>query len=422
MPDRGAYIGRPAFGGDTVGVVRGFTADPGAKWSLADGGFIADTGQIYPALAKALGVTWYGDEQPVSVLPFPPGADPKVNPADGSIWVVSLPQAGAQPKFFRTTNGGDAWSPVAYPTLPVAARQEYPASAVSHAIGPGVHVLLQSRNSVGDGFNVKYYSVHRTVDNGATWQVVPMWNGLAENVDHWPLEPSSVQYALDLGLFVLTANGGKVYSSVDGLTWTLRLTANVGPAASVRWVPSVRRFYVAGGAKNFAHSLDGVNWTLAALPSGVAGLPYVYPGGLFMGGPSIWSPLGNIATPPFFSSTDGLTWVAVAIPPLQQLDPSLGTSGPTTVVAAMGAPEAAVLLIDRGATAVPRYGYYSTANFAQFLPGSTTDQNLLSEFFVVGKYAYRDWTGGLRFALRSGIRKPACAPIGARKFYIKLKD
>jgi len=404
MPNRIGYLGDTARGGDQVGSVRAFTVDPGAKWGKADGSLIQDTGVSYPALARAIGVAWFGDEQSTGFT-FPPHLDGKVNPADGSTWQIT----GTGLQFFKTADNGDTWTNVGYAHGPAETTGGYGnIILIGHSLGNGIHVCFHVRQNYYDNgsetYDDRYFFVHRTANAGVSFQVSPTFNAAFDN-SNYVAQPMSIDFSPTLGLFVLVTYGGRIYTSADGLAWTLRHTATFN-AFNVRWIPKVGRFYVTGNGVNaFRHSADGINWTAANLPSGTASAPLEYPGGVLMPGG-------------LFKSADGLTWSQVVLPTLQVLDPGLGLSGSVTVTSAAGNKNGLVLWLSH---AGGNY-FYSTADFVTFMRGSPVSDTLANEFFCLGKYVFKQWYGSRRVRLRSGLRKPKCDPIGGKSSYLKLKD
>jgi hypothetical protein len=152
--------------------------------------------------------------------------------------------------------------------------------------------------------------------------------------------PSDAIWADALGLFVLVGENtsslaGLIYTSPDGVTWTVRTSPQMNRFRGVTWSPSLNLLCAVSinGTNRIQTSPDGVTWTVRTAPA-VAGWRAV-----------TWAPALNLfvavgATAVAAWSPDGVTWTSgTGVPATRGWQgvtwaPSLGlfvaTSGDTT--------------------------------------------------------------------------------------------
>ena len=214
-----------------------------------------------------------------------------------------------------TSSNGTSWSAVTAPSY----------SWNAAAYGAGVYVVVGSNGSSSGGI---------TSGAGTTWtqrvtETIPFFdviyaNGLfvavggtgngssgstvayrsADGIT-WTLIsgaglPASVGWNRIIyqnSLFVLVGNGGRIATSVDGITWTARTSNVTGDLFDVIWSGSL---FCAVGVNVVTTSPDGVTWTSRAA-AGIGNIRVVYHDG------TKFCAYGrdNFAV---FKSSDGITW------------------------------------------------------------------------------------------------------------------
>ncbi len=152
-------------------------------------------------------------------------------------------------------------------------------SGLDVAYGNGKFVAVGNGGGVGEV---------RTSTDGTTWSTQTL-NGVS-----WL---NHVAYAN--GLWVATGTGGKLYTSTDASSWTLRTTglADLTDIAygNGRWLTTVL-----SSTNTFATSTDGVNWSSISGSAGTGGV--AYGNGVFV----------TMDTSHSYTSTDGVTWTSHA--------------------------------------------------------------------------------------------------------------
>jgi len=103
-------------------------------------------------------------------------------------------------------------------------------------------------------------------------------------------------------LFVAVGNGGTVWTSVDGITWTSRTTPDTTHMNGVAWSGSL---FVAVGGDAVWTSPDGINWTSRTTPVYAFMYAVTWSGSLFVA-------VGYDGTA--LTSPDGITWTSRTTP------------------------------------------------------------------------------------------------------------
>jgi len=129
-----------------------------------------------------------------------------------------------------------------------------------------------------------------------------------------------------VGIDNVTGVDSLIYSSTDGLSWTLRKT--VSNALLYAVATDGDKFVAVGGSSIFASSTDGITWsTYAFAPGGDCGT-IIWDGTYFL----------IESSGLFYRSTDAVTWTAVGeagtgtIPPVGYNNTHIATSGDKTIV------------------------------------------------------------------------------------------
>ena len=133
-------------------------------------------------------------------------------------------------------------------------------------------------------------------DDGATWTT-------ATPVGTQFSIPDLLSAAFGAGRYVVAANGngGGLYSSVDGLNWTLTDTGGIAGFSNVVFGGGRFVAAISGPGQGIMYSDDGITWTNANC--GCAAVTLAWGNGLFVAFPGTGSSL---------TSSDGKVWVANA--------------------------------------------------------------------------------------------------------------
>lgn len=70
------------------------------------------------------------------------------------------------------------------------------------------------------------------------------------------------------GLFVVVGNGGLVFTSPDGITWTTRTSGTANPLHNIEFINST--FYAVGNNATLITSSDGISWSTVTIGTGLA--------------------------------------------------------------------------------------------------------------------------------------------------------
>lgn len=143
----------------------------------------------------------------------------------------------------------------------------------------------------------------QSVDGGSNWSVNDTTSG-----DGF----EDVAYSPTLGLFAAVAPFGDVFTSPDGITWTLRTRANASPWVTLTWSADLGLFIKGAsdsGVIMIGTSSDGLVWTTRTTPSSsiIHDVVAATSGGnaIAVGRNGATAPTGNV-----LHSTDGTTWAA----------------------------------------------------------------------------------------------------------------
>lgn len=83
------------------------------------------------------------------------------------------------------------------------------------------------------------------------------WQKTAHSVTQW-----AVDYSPELDMYVSVGNGGSIYTSSDGASWTLRTSGVTQTLKAVYWNPlGTQKFVAAGYLGKILTSTNGINWT-----------------------------------------------------------------------------------------------------------------------------------------------------------------
>lgn len=152
---------------------------------------------------------------------------------NGNVWIA----AGSDESCYRSTDGGETWSPIDI---------DAPLYATARAVCYGAGVWL----IVGDeGF------VSRSIDNGITW--TDETSGTSSQLTRVMPAPG--------GGFVAIGQSGTVITSPDGVTWTAR-THGHGTTGFVAIATDGSTVLIGGGSAKIARSDDGgATWTTVTI-------------------------------------------------------------------------------------------------------------------------------------------------------------
>ncbi len=70
------------------------------------------------------------------------------------------------------------------------------------------------------------------------------------------------------GLFVIVGNGGLLFTSPDGITWTTRTSGTTNPLHNIEFINS--KFYAVGNNATLITSGDGISWSTVTIGTGLA--------------------------------------------------------------------------------------------------------------------------------------------------------
>jgi hypothetical protein len=150
------------------------------------------------------------------------------------------------------------------------------------AWGDGLYLAIGAKDSNGiyysqtGGISEWYYKNNKQNINGLAYgngvfvavgqkkiQTITKSAFLSNN--NWSDRSPSGNYTLNSiawngSIFVAIGNGGVIYTSSDGISWTKRASPTSNKLFDVQWVPSISCFYV-GGNNIILNSSDGMNWT-----------------------------------------------------------------------------------------------------------------------------------------------------------------
>jgi hypothetical protein len=151
------------------------------------------------------------------------------------------------------------------------------------AYGNSTYVLV---GAVGGAKNVAYST------NGITWTTILIG----------AISFRSVSFGA--GLFVGVGDTGAIYTSPDGITWTVRVSPAVNNWTSVTYGNGLFVTVSSGGTGRAIYSSDGITWTASTSMDADAPLQVAYGDGYFL---SVCS--GAV----IYKSTDGITWTKLII-------------------------------------------------------------------------------------------------------------
>jgi photosystem II stability/assembly factor-like uncharacterized protein len=143
----------------------------------------------------------------------------------------SLLAATANASLFRSTNGGDSWTPLPFPGEFAATLH----AAVVDPVSANTYLVGLSSDSP------RFRGVFRSRDGGATWQQLPgMRNSQVWSLATWQSDPHVLAAGTEDGI-LLSTDGGDSWQRVSPAgTW------NLGPVVSIAFDPGDRRIIYAG--------------------------------------------------------------------------------------------------------------------------------------------------------------------------------
>ncbi len=143
----------------------------------------------------------------------------------------SLLAATANASLFRSTNGGDTWTPLPFPGEFAATLH----AAVIDPVSADTYLVGLSSDSP------RFRGVFRSRDGGATWQQLPgMRDSQVWSLTTWQGDPHFLAAGTEDGI-LLSTDGGDSWQRVSAPgTW------NLGPVVSIAFDPADRRIIYAG--------------------------------------------------------------------------------------------------------------------------------------------------------------------------------
>ncbi len=143
----------------------------------------------------------------------------------------SLLAATANASLFRSTNGGDSWTPLAFPGEFAATLH----AAVIDPVNAGTYLIGLSSDSP------RYRGIFRSQDSGATWQqAADMRDEQVWSLATWQADPHFLAAGTEDGIF-LSTNGGDSWQRISPAgAWTY------GPVVSIAFDPTDRQIIYAG--------------------------------------------------------------------------------------------------------------------------------------------------------------------------------
>ncbi len=203
-----------------------------------------------------------------------------------------------------------------------------------------------------------------------------------------------------------------VYSSTDGVTWTIVQTVTVGGIATGGGLVDLaygNGLYVAPLDLGWLTSADGVTWTARTQPTPTGGTLSASTGVAFANGVFVAS-FGSVSTvTSMFRSTDGLTWTPI---------PSLTSFGGYTRVVAFNNQ---FVVYERSNTNIATFGQalVSTDGLTWTRAGATNNASASSGVTAVGpgyRVAIAGVSGAGTFRIATTVNNAAFTEIGAMPF------
>ena len=217
--------------------------------------------------------------------------------ADGQTWqTISLTYAGAA--YSGITYGDSGFVAVSstglllgfVPTFWVSPTQVANSTKLNSSDWSGLTYGNGSFVTVGQGL------IQTTQDYGNTWSAFTVSNTLA-----------SVTYSSDIETFLALPGlfDDGVYTSTDGLTWTLSQTLPSIPSAQTSVAYGDGKFVtLLNGDSNVFYSRDGVNWSISTLSGSDPWSSITYGNEKFVA-------VSNNSNYPLMYSSDGLSWTKI---------------------------------------------------------------------------------------------------------------
>lgn len=118
---------------------------------------------------------------------------------------------------------------------------------------------------------------------------------------------NTVAYSPTLNLFVAAGVSGSIYSSADGVTWTVRQANAAGWGQVMYWTGTRFILIPSNGSNNGWSSVNGINWSSFTFPANISNVYSVAQVGsiIIFGAMNTW----------FISTDSGATWAAASSVP-----------------------------------------------------------------------------------------------------------
>jgi hypothetical protein len=302
MTSGGVWNGTPVtnhaviIGGSTPNTLTNVGPSPTAGQIFQSGGLLTDPGfsnATYPSISGVSGKVLISDGTNI-VLSTPTFPNASVTAgkfiqSDGTNWIASTPTlpttAGTSGNVL--TSDGTNWVSSSL-TVPIGSLQYFPTS--NNTTYPNPNWLLCDGSAVSQATYPTLFQRVGLINEAGT--------NFTRNLTA-TITQSQNSIVFGNGLFVSAGNGGTIYTSTDGITWTSRTS---GTASVIRSIDYGGGLYLYGGTGGVVgSSTDAITWTVRTSGTASNIQSVAYGGGIYL-----YTGTGGVLS----TSTDTITWNA----------------------------------------------------------------------------------------------------------------